>query len=127
MPTTSIASADSRQTMKSALPMFARMLLGDDLALRGLFVELVEEPVLARLQRIDDERRLRARRDHLLLLQVLALELDRLLALVRHFEAEALPGRDLDRRRFELAVLGDDLVDGHLLRERGQRDRRESE
>src|SRR5919201_8309 len=89
MPTTSMASADSRHTMKSALPM-ARSgllrLLGDDLAPARGFLELVEERVLARLERAHVDGHRLARRNHLFLLEVLALELDGLLALVGNLD-----------------------------------------
>src|SRR5689334_9982129 len=92
MPTTSMASADSRQTMKRALPMVrARYLslLRDELALPRLLVELVEEAVLPGLHCVDRERRLAARWDDLLLLEVAAFELHRRLALVMHFQPHA--------------------------------------
>src|SRR3954453_21116743 len=119
MPTTSMASAVSRQTMKSALPMNpCPGLLRDDPALPGLLVELVEELVLAGLQCVDRYRRLPARRDDLLLLQVPALEFDRRLALVGDVDAKPLAGRNLDHGRLEHAVARDDLERGHFLRYR---------
>src|SRR5436190_19364909 len=103
MPTTSIASAVSRHTMNRALPMMSYLaaLLGDDAAAPGRFVEFVEVLVLAGLQRVDVDRRLGAGRNDLFLLQVLALELDRLGVLVVDFDAEALAGRHFQHRRLE--------------------------
>src|SRR6185312_562847 len=107
MPTTSSASADSRQMMKSALPNTA--LLRDDLALRRARMELVEERIFAGLQRVDDHRRLGARSEHLLDLERIALELHRRAAFVGYLDLDALAGGDIEIGRREHAVARDDL------------------
>src|SRR6478609_5438997 len=125
MPTTSIASADSRQMMNSALPMCVPgSLLRDDLALR-LGMELVEESVLAGLQRVDDDGRLGTGCQDLLELEGLALELDRRGALVAHLDLDALARRNLERGRLELAVLHDDAHGDDVLRLRSRHRERE--
>src|SRR6478609_7759565 len=120
MPTTSMASADSRQTMKRAFPMasrWPRALPGDQPTLSGLLVEVVEKPVFAGLQRVDRHRRLAARWNDLFLLEIAALELDRRLAIVDDFETNARARRDLDDRRIERAVARHQLVERRIGRE----------
>src|SRR5450755_4554608 len=109
MPTTSIASADSRQMMNSALPMiyartvrfhFATLIwqhsFGHNLALGRIGVIVVEENVCAGLESVDHHRRFRPGGEHLLLLQVAALEFHRPVALVADLDLETLSGRHLD-------------------------------
>src|SRR5690348_12592988 len=119
MPTTSIASADSRQTMKSALPMVwsVRALLGDELALAGVLVEFVDELVFAGLERADRQRRLAAGRNDFLLLELLAFEFHRRLAGVGHFELQTLAGGHFDHRGREDAVVRDELEESRVFGE----------
>src|SRR4029079_278055 len=105
-------------------------LLCDHLALAGLLVELVEELVLARLQRVDRHRGLAAGWNHLFLPEVAAFELDRALALVDDVDAKALAGRHFDRRGLENAVTSSQLVGSGFPRQRAggeQRSRGEYE
>ena len=60
-------------------------------------------------KRVDRQRRLLARGNHLLLLQFTAFEFHCRLALVAHLEAEPLACRHLDQRRLEDAVAGNEL------------------
>src|ERR1051326_5059431 len=92
MPTMSAASRTSRKTM-SAVP---NILFRDDHALGGLLVELADEPVFTGLERAHVDRRFRLAGNHLLDLQLLALEFLGRRILVVDDELHLLPGRHLD-------------------------------
>ncbi|EXF46115.1 hypothetical protein BAY1663_01496 [Pseudomonas sp. BAY1663] len=81
-------------------------------------MEFVEERVAARFQRMDHDEGGHARRQHLLDAQRRALEFGRSAAGVVHDDLEALAGRYLQGRRFEMAI-----ADGQLIRRQGGLDR----
>src|SRR5689334_4992939 len=124
MPMISAASRTSRKTMRAVPNMVCysrdwpeqgrarQWLLRDDHALRRLLVELADELVFARLERPDDEGRRRLARDHLLAVELLALEFLRRRILVLDDELHLLARRHLDLVRREHVVLDDQLEFG---------------
>src|SRR5512143_603737 len=109
MPITSSASTLSRQITNTICPncplmpvpgsclASTRVLLRDDHALAGrvVLVELVHELVLARIDAANGEGHALARRQHLLLAELLAFELGRNRAGVGDLKLEFLVGRHL--------------------------------
>src|SRR5580765_1077692 len=128
MPRMRAASKPSRSVMTKVPPMGGvRRLLGDDPAGRGL-VEVVEEGVAAGLQRADADVDGLAGRHDLLDAEVLALELRRLGALVRHDEHERRVGLDLDLARLELVLVDRERnFRRRIGRHRGARDRHDAD
>ena len=68
-------------------------------------MEIVEERVFARLERVEHKERMALRRQHLFLVQLVAFEFRRGRTCVVEFEPELLLGWDLDAQRRDLAVV----------------------
>ena len=84
-------------------------LLGDDHALRGLFVVFADERIAARLERPDEDRRRRLAGDHLFAVERMALEfLGRRIAVLDD-ELDLLSGGHDELGRLELVVLDHEL------------------
>src|SRR4051812_7189426 len=113
MPTIRPASNTSRKTMIRAASTGTSF--HHERAAIGL-VEVVEEFVLARLERTDAHESFPVRRDHLLDFERLALELDGSRAAVGDVNHDAGIRRRLDLGRLELLVLHGEL-DGRVLRQ----------
>src|SRR6185312_6421038 len=108
MPTMRPASSTSRKTMINAPSMSGYSefrLFRDDHALRGVFVILADERVLAGLERADAHDALAVADDDLLDLERVALEFLRRRVIVDDGDGMALAGRDLELGRGELVVL----------------------
>src|SRR6516164_6822470 len=87
----------------------ASMRLFDDERTLGVLMEVVEEYISARLLRLDFDRDLGVRLDHLLELQRLALELHGLRAQVLDLEHDRGASRGLELGRRKLVILDRDL------------------
>src|SRR5450830_477739 len=95
---------DNKQDLAHYFP-FSCTLFGDNHALRHVQMEVVKEFVFAGTQGCDHDKRLRAGCEDFFLAQLNTFELGGALADVVDFDLDALPCRDFNARRNELAVL----------------------